>query len=81
MSTTNQPEVMMTVTPVAGVEVKKFMSQEGVDPAVGGLRDARRQLGHRHAGDQPGGAGLHGACKQLASRQHAMRAGIEGISG
>ncbi|MBC7673544.1 MAG: iron-sulfur cluster assembly accessory protein [Polaromonas sp.] len=28
---------MMTVTPVAGVEVKKFMSQEGVDPAVGGL--------------------------------------------
>jgi iron-sulfur cluster assembly protein len=38
MSTTNQPEVMMTVTPVAGVEVKKFMSQEGVDPTVGGLR-------------------------------------------
>ena len=38
MSTTNQPEVLMTVTPVAGEEVKKFMSQEGVDPAVGGLR-------------------------------------------
>src|SRR3982750_3597976 len=38
VSTTNQPEVMMTVTPVAGEEVKKFMSQEGVDPAVGGLR-------------------------------------------
>ena len=38
MSTTNQPEVMMTVTPAAGVEVRKFMSQEGVDPAVGGLR-------------------------------------------
>ena len=38
MSTTSQPEVMMTVTPVAGEEVKKFMSQEGVDPAVGGLR-------------------------------------------
>ena len=38
MSTTSQPDVMMTVTPVAGVEVKKFMSQEGVDPAVGGLR-------------------------------------------
>ena len=38
MSTTNQPEVLMTVTPVAGVEVKKFMSQEGVDPTVGGLR-------------------------------------------
>src|SRR5258705_12375276 len=29
---------MMTVTPVAGAEVKKFMSQEGVDPSVGGLR-------------------------------------------
>ena len=38
MSTTNTPEVLMTVTPVAGVEVKKFMSQENVDPAVGGLR-------------------------------------------
>ena len=38
MSTTNQPEVLMTVTPVAGTEVMKFMQQEGVDPAVGGLR-------------------------------------------
>jgi iron-sulfur cluster assembly accessory protein len=38
VSTTNQPEVMMTVTPVAGEEVKKFMQQEGVDPAIGGLR-------------------------------------------
>ena len=38
VSTTNQPEVLMTVTPVAGVEVMKFMQQEGVDPAVGGLR-------------------------------------------
>jgi iron-sulfur cluster assembly accessory protein len=38
VSTTSQPEVMMTVTPVAGEEVKKFMSQEGVDPALGGLR-------------------------------------------
>jgi iron-sulfur cluster assembly accessory protein len=38
VSTTNQPEVLMTVTPVAGAEVKKFMSQEGVDPTVGGLR-------------------------------------------
>jgi iron-sulfur cluster assembly protein len=28
----------MTVTPVAGVEVKKFMASEGVDPEVGGLR-------------------------------------------
>ena len=38
MSTLNTPEVMMTVTPVAGVEVRKFMDQEGVDPATGGLR-------------------------------------------
>lgn len=38
MSTTNAPDVLMTVTPVAGEEVKKFMTQEGVDPAVGGLR-------------------------------------------
>ena len=38
MSTINQPEVQMTVTPVAGAEVRKFMAQEGVDPAVGGLR-------------------------------------------
>src|SRR5712672_3963182 len=38
VSTTNQPEVLMTVTPVAGEEVKKFMTQEGVDPAKGGLR-------------------------------------------
>lgn len=38
MSTTNTPEVLMTLTPGAGVEVKKFMAQEGVDPAVGGLR-------------------------------------------
>ena len=38
MSTTSQPEVQMTVTAGAGVEVKKFMAQEGVDPAIGGLR-------------------------------------------
>ena len=38
MSTMNQPEVMVTVTSVASVEVKKFMDQEGVDPAKGGLR-------------------------------------------
>jgi iron-sulfur cluster assembly protein len=38
VSTTNTPEVLMTVTPGAGVEVKKFMEQENVDPAVGGLR-------------------------------------------
>jgi len=35
VSTTNTPEVLMTLTPVA---VKKFMAQEGVDPAIGGLR-------------------------------------------
>ena len=38
MSTTNQPEVMVTVTPVASAEVMKFMQQETVDPAKGGLR-------------------------------------------
>jgi iron-sulfur cluster assembly accessory protein len=38
MSTTQQPDVMLTVTPVAGTEVMKFMAQEGVDPAKGGLR-------------------------------------------
>ena len=38
MSTMNQPEVMVTVTSAASTEVKKFMNQEGVDPAKGGLR-------------------------------------------
>ncbi len=38
MSTVQQPEVTMTVTPVAGTEVRKFMAAEGVDPTVGGLR-------------------------------------------
>jgi iron-sulfur cluster assembly accessory protein len=38
MSTMNQPEVMVTVTPVASVEVKKFMDAEGVEPSKGGLR-------------------------------------------
>ena len=38
MSTMNQPEVMVTVTPVASAEVRKFMEQENVDPAKGGLR-------------------------------------------
>jgi iron-sulfur cluster assembly accessory protein len=38
MSTMNQPEVAVVVTPQASVEVKKFMEQEGVDPAKGGLR-------------------------------------------
>jgi iron-sulfur cluster assembly accessory protein len=38
MSTVQQPEVTMTITPGAGTEVQKFMSAEGVDPTVGGLR-------------------------------------------
>lgn len=38
MSTMNQPEVMVTITPGAGAEVKKFMVAENVDPAKGGLR-------------------------------------------
>ena len=38
MSTMNQPEVMVTITQGAATEVKKFMEQEGVDPAKGGLR-------------------------------------------
>lgn len=38
MSTMNQPEVLVTITPVAAAEVKKFMTQENVDPAKGGLR-------------------------------------------
>lgn len=38
MTTMNQPEVMVTITPVAATEVRKFMTQEGVDPAKGGLR-------------------------------------------
>jgi iron-sulfur cluster assembly accessory protein len=33
-----QPDVMLTVTDVAGAEVRKFMDSEGVDPAKGGLR-------------------------------------------
>ena len=38
MSTMNQPEVLVTITAGAGAEVKKFMEQENVDPAKGGLR-------------------------------------------
>jgi iron-sulfur cluster assembly accessory protein len=38
MSTIQQPDVLVTVTPVASVEVKKFMDAENVDPARGGLR-------------------------------------------
>ena len=38
MSTVNQPEVAVTVTPVAAAEVKRFMTAEGVDLAKAGLR-------------------------------------------
>src|SRR5437763_16931615 len=38
MSTTQQPTVTITVTPVAGAEVKRFMEQEGVSAEQGGLR-------------------------------------------
>lgn len=38
MSTIQQPDVMVTVTPNASVEVRKFMDAENVDPARGGLR-------------------------------------------
>lgn len=38
MSTMNQPEVMVDITAAAATEVMKFIDQEGVDPAKGGLR-------------------------------------------
>ena len=38
MSTTQQPDVMLTVTDAAGTEVRRFMEAEGVDAATGGLR-------------------------------------------
>ncbi len=38
MSTTQTPDVVVTVTSNASVEVRKFMEVEKVDPAVGGLR-------------------------------------------
>ena len=38
MSTTSQPELMLTVTTVAAAEVKKFMDAEGVTYDKGGLR-------------------------------------------
>jgi iron-sulfur cluster assembly accessory protein len=38
MSTAQQPEIAMTVTPNAAAEVRKFMEAENVDPAIGGLR-------------------------------------------
>lgn len=38
MSTINEPEVAVTVTAAAAVEVKKFMEAEGVAADAGGLR-------------------------------------------
>ena len=38
MSTAQQPEVALVVTPVAAAEVKRFMEAEGVAPEQGGLR-------------------------------------------
>src|SRR4249919_2922597 len=38
MSTTQEPTITVVITPAAGAEVKKFMEQEGVTDANGGLR-------------------------------------------
>ena len=38
MSTMNSPEVAVTITSAAAVEVQKFMTAENVAPEVGGLR-------------------------------------------
>src|SRR5690606_17189701 len=38
MSTMQQPALAVTVTPVAAAEVRKFMEQENVEVATGGLR-------------------------------------------
>ncbi|HVE78280.1 MAG TPA: iron-sulfur cluster insertion protein ErpA [Gemmatimonadaceae bacterium] len=38
MSTTQQPDVAVVVTPVAATEVRRFMEAEGVDVAKAGLR-------------------------------------------
>ena len=38
MSTNLQPEIIVSVTPVATTEVKRFMEAEHVSPEVGGLR-------------------------------------------
>ena len=40
MSTMQQPEVALVITPDAAVEVKKFMEAEGVTAEQGGLRVA-----------------------------------------
>ena len=38
MSTINQPEIALNVTPQAAVEVQRFMDAEGVSAEQGGLR-------------------------------------------
>ena len=38
MSTMQQPDVMVVLTPMAATEVRKFMAAEGVTPEQGGLR-------------------------------------------
>ena len=38
MSTAQQPEVAVVITPVAATEVKRFMEAEGVTAEQGGLR-------------------------------------------
>lgn len=38
MAVSSQPEVILTLTPAAAVEVKKFMEMEKVSPDEGGLR-------------------------------------------
>ncbi|MCC7195614.1 MAG: iron-sulfur cluster assembly accessory protein [Gemmatimonadaceae bacterium] len=40
MSTTNQPELAVSMTAAAAAEVRKFMEAEKVAPDVGGLRVA-----------------------------------------
>jgi iron-sulfur cluster assembly accessory protein len=38
MTVTSQPDIALTITPVAVTEVKRFMDAEGVSPEQGGLR-------------------------------------------
>lgn len=40
MSTMQTPDVLLTISPAATVEVKKFLEAEAVDPTIGGLRVA-----------------------------------------
>ncbi len=38
MAVSSQPEIVLTITPAAAVEVRKFMEMEKVSPEEGGLR-------------------------------------------